>query len=140
MPALNEVRLIGNVVDDLEVRYAQSGTAVGKLRLVINRTYTHGGQTKDDTAYIDITAFGKTAETLKEQARKGACLFVSGRLKTEQWNDKQTSQPRSKLAVILDSFQILGGGSVAPKVAQQPLPGVQQPSQPSNPANRDIPF
>ncbi len=107
---LNKVILAGNLTRDPEMRATAGGASVCKFSLAINRTFTpKGGDKQEETTYVDVVAFGRQAETLNKYMAKGRPLFVEGRLKTESWEDRETGQKRSKLGVVLESFQFMGG-------------------------------
>ncbi len=108
MANYNKVFLIGNLTRDPELRYAASGTAIAKIGMAIKRTWRDAnGELKDDVTFVDVDAFGKQAETLGKHMKKGRPIMVEGRLKLDTWEDKQTNQKRSKLGVVLESFQFL---------------------------------
>jgi len=120
MPNYNKVILMGNLTRDPEVRYTSSGTAIAKLGIAVNRYWRNQeGQQQEETTFVDVDAFGKQAETIGQYLKKGRPIMVEGRLKLDQWDDKQTGQKRSKLGVTLENFQFLdsrseggdGGGS-----------------------------
>lgn len=107
MPNLNKVMLMGNLTRDPEMRYAQSGNAIASLGLAINRKWRNQqGEQQEETTFIDCDAFGRTAETINQYLRKGNPIFIEGRLKLDQWQDQQ-GQNRSKLKVIVESFQFI---------------------------------
>jgi len=115
MANLNEVKLIGNLTKDPEVRQTTSGLSLAELRLATSRSWTDKqGNKQEDTTYVDITFWGKQAEILAQYAQKGRCLYIDGRLKLDSWEDKETGKTRSKLAVVGNNFQFLGGGSDNP--------------------------
>ncbi len=110
MANLNKVMLIGNLTRDPEVRYTPKGTAVTDLGLAINRNYsTDDGDKREETTFVDITFWGRQAETLGQYMKKGRPLYVEGRLQLDSWDDKNTGQKRSKLKVVGENFQFLGG-------------------------------
>lgn len=116
---------MGNLTRDPELRYTPKGMAIAKITLAINRKWRNeGGEQKEETTFVDVTAFGKGAETLGQYVKKGDPLFAVGRLNLETWDDKQTGQKRSKLAVVLENFQLLGGnrGSAPATRAFSPPP------------------
>jgi single-strand DNA-binding protein len=161
MANFNKVILMGNLTRDPEVRYTPKGTAIAKLGLAVNRKYSvDGGETREETTFIDIDAFGKQAELISQYLRKGNPIFVEGRLKLDQWEDKNTGSKASKLKVILEAFQFIGGprsegaggggmdegsGSSAPRShaapAQRPAPRPSAPAE-SGPDSEedDVPF
>ena len=109
MANLNKVFLIGNLTRDIETRYTQGGTAIAKFGLAVNRKYTaQNGELKEETCFVDLTAFGKQAETLAKFVGKGSPLFVEGRLQFSTWEDKDGGGKRSKLDVVVEGFQFLG--------------------------------
>jgi single-strand DNA-binding protein len=108
MANLNKVFLIGRLVRDPELRYTPSGTAVADFRIAVNRSYTSSsGEQREETCYVDINVWGKRANLCCERLRKGSELFVEGRLRTDSW--ERDGQRRSKLRVVADNFQFLGG-------------------------------
>lgn len=109
MPYLNEVRLMGNLTRDPELRYTPKGTAVATLGLAMNRKWrdNESNEMREEVTFVDVTFFGKSAETLSQYSRKGHPIFLAGRLKLESWEDKQTGQKKSKLAMMGESFQFL---------------------------------
>jgi len=111
MASLNKVMLIGNLTRDPEVRYTPKGTAVTKLGLAVNRVIPggEGGERREETTFVDVTLWGKTAELAGQYLKKGRPVFIEGRLQLESWQDKTTGQNRSQLSVVGDSMQFLGG-------------------------------
>ena len=116
MPNFNKVILMGNLTRDPEVKYTSSGTAIAKLGIAINRYWRNqDGQQQEETTFVDVDAFGRQAETIGQYLKKGRPIMVEGRLKLDQWDDKQTGQKRSKMGIVLENFQFLdsrgeGGG------------------------------
>lgn len=109
MANFNQVFLMGNITRPPELRYAPSGMAVTNITLAMNRKWKDANteQDKEEVTFVDCTAFGRVAEVISETHKKGDPLFAVGRLRNESWEDKQTGQKRSKLSVILDSFQFI---------------------------------
>jgi single-strand DNA-binding protein len=105
----NKVFLMGNLTRDVELRTTQGGTALAKFGMAINRKYTAGNEQKEDTCFVDLTAWGKQAELLNQYVRKGSPLFVEGRLEFSTWESPEGGK-RSKLAVVVENFQFLGSG------------------------------
>lgn len=111
----NKVLLLGNLTRDPEIRYTTGNQAVANIGLAVNRRYrTQDGQTKEEVTFIDCEAWGRTAETLGQYLKKGRPVFIEGRLKLDQWQDKEGNN-RSKLKVVIDGFQFVdsreGGNS-----------------------------
>ena len=111
MANYNKVILLGNLTRDIELRYSQGGTAIAKFGLAINRRYTVNGEQKEETCFVDLTAFGKQAETLNQYVGKGSPLFVEGRLEYSTWEDKDGGGKRSKLEVVIENFQFVDSGA-----------------------------
>ena len=135
MPNYNKVILMGNLTRDPEVRYTSSGTAIAKLGIAINRYWSNkDGQKQEETTFVDVDAFGKQAETIGQYLKKGRPIMVEGRLKLDQWDDKQTGQKRSKLGVVLDRFEFIdsrgeGGGDDFSSESSSPSGGGATPAQ-----------
>ena len=108
--SLNKAFLIGNLTRDVELRYIPSGAAVSNFGLAVNRTYTNSdGEKVDDVCYIDIVAWNRLAEVAGEYLSKGQPIFVEGRLQMDSW-EQEDGQKRSKLKVVAQNIQFLGGG------------------------------
>ncbi|KAA6225256.1 MULTISPECIES: single-stranded DNA-binding protein [unclassified Campylobacter] len=106
----NKVVLVGNLTRDIEVRYIASGTAIGSSAIAVTRKYTaNTGEKRDETCFIDISFFGRTAEIANQYLRKGSKILIDGRLRFEQWVD-QNGQNRSKHSVYVETMEMLGGG------------------------------
>ena len=152
MAGYNKVILIGNLTRDPELRYTPKGLAIAKIGLAVNRNWRDAtsGEMKEEVTFVDIDAFGKQAETLGQYMKKGSPLMVEGRLRLDTWEDKQTNQKRSKLGVVLESFQFLdsrsnrdGAGAEVPR--SRPTPSTPPPaSAPEGdaapPEDDDVPF
>src|SRR5947207_2016074 len=111
MANFNKVILAGNLTRDPELRYTPKGMAIAKLGLAINRTWKNeAGETKEEATFVDVDAFGRTAEVIGQYLKKGRPILIEGRLRLDQWDDKQTGQKRSKLGVVLESFQFMDSG------------------------------
>ncbi|MEZ6195252.1 MAG: single-stranded DNA-binding protein [Planctomycetota bacterium] len=109
MPNLNKVMLMGNLTRDPESKFLPSGTPVCELGLAVNRVWSdQSGEKKEQTCFVDLTAFGRQAETLGRYMKKGRPLYVEGRLDFQTW-ETPDGQKRSKLKVIVENFQFLGG-------------------------------
>jgi single-strand DNA-binding protein len=150
MANFNKVILAGNLTRDPELRYTPKGTAIAKFGLAINRTWrSETGETKEEVTFVDIDAFGKQAETIGQYLKKGRPVLIEGRLRLDQWDDKQTGQKRSRLGVVLEGFQFLDSGradnagpagaraAAAPAAAGAPAVGEAEPAAPEE---DDVPF
>jgi single-strand DNA-binding protein len=145
MANLNKVILVGNLTRDPELRYTPKGTAIAKLGLAINRTYqSESGEKKEETTFVDVDVFGRTAENAGQYLKKGRSVLVEGRLKLDTWDDKQTGQKKSRLGVVAENLQFLGGNSEAQPAPRAPRPAAapSQPAEGGNPPKDgdDVPF
>lgn len=151
MASFNKVILVGNLTRDPELRYTPKGTAIAKIGLAVNRVWTtETGEKKEEATFVDVDMFGRTAENVAQYMRKGSSLLVEGRLRLDQWDDKQTGQKRSRLGVVAEIVQFLGsprgsegGSSPAPARARpaaatvvEPPPAEAEPPPPED----DVPF
>lgn len=110
MANFNKVYLIGNLTRDPELRVTPKGTAICQFGLAVNRQFKdESGAVRDETTFVDVEAWGRQGETISKYCTKGRPLFVEGRLKLDQWEDKASGQKRSRLKVVLEGFQFLGG-------------------------------
>jgi single-strand DNA-binding protein len=107
MANFNKVILMGNLTRDVEMRTTQGGMQIAKLGMAINRKWTQNGEQKESTCFVDLTAFGRTAEVLSQYVGKGSPLFVEGRLEYSTW-EGQDGQKKNKLEVVIDNFQFVG--------------------------------
>jgi single-strand DNA-binding protein len=159
MNGFNKVILAGNLTRDPELRYTPSGTAIAKFGLAVNRKWkdSQTNEMREEVTFIDIDAFGKQAETIGQYLKKGRPILLEGRLKLDQWDDKQTQQKRSKLGVVLESFSFLdsgtreggdfGGGAPAvsaprpaPRPQTAPPPAAASEPEGMPPEEDDVPF
>lgn len=108
MASFNKVILMGNLTRDCELRYTPKGTAVVAVGLALNRKWKdEGGNDREEVTFVDVTAFGRTAENMSQYLHKGSPVHIEGRLKLDQWDDKQTNQKRQKLSVVVETCQFL---------------------------------
>jgi len=138
MAYLNKVFLIGNLTRDPELRVTPKGTAICQFGLAVNRQFKdESGQTRDETTFVDIEAWGKQGELVSKYLTKGSPAMVEGRLKLDQWEDKTSGQKRSKMKVVLENVQFLssrGNGGGGPAASQDDVD--QTGSAPPSPAPR----
>jgi len=104
MAGFNKVILMGNLTRDPELRYTPSGKAVAEISVAVNT----GAKGKEDTVFVNVTVWEKQAENCSEYLRKGSSVLVDGRLKMDEWNDKETGQKRTKLGVVAFAVQFIG--------------------------------
>lgn len=111
MANLNKVMLIGNLTRDPEIRHTPKGTAVAEIGMAINRVWNNDqGQKQEETTFVDVTLWGRTAELAQQYLTKGRPVYIEGRLTLDTWDDKQTGQKRSKLKVVGETLQFLNSG------------------------------
>ena len=109
MANFNKVLLVGNLTRDPELKHTPSNQAVAQIGLAVNRNYqTKDGEKREETTFVDCEAWGRTAEVMCQYLAKGRPVLVEGRLKLDQWQDKDGNN-RSKLKVVIENFQFLGG-------------------------------
>ena len=104
----NKVMLLGNLTKDVELRYTQGGTAIGNSAIAVTRKMTINNEKREETCFIDIAFYGKTAEIANQYLKKGSKLLIEGRLRFEQWTDNN-GQNRSKHVVAVETIEMLGG-------------------------------
>lgn len=157
MANLNKVMLIGNLTRDPELRVTPKGTAICTFSLAVNRKFKdESGGEREEVTYVDIEAWGKAGENISKYCTKGRPLFVEGRLRLDQWEDKNTKEKRSRMKVVCENFQFLGsgggrgegggggGGEGGESRSYSPAPRASAPSRPA-PAQQenldeDVPF
>ncbi len=144
MASLNKVMLMGNLTRDPEVRALPSGMSICKFGIAVNRNFTtKDGEKREETTFVDIDAFGRQAEVIAKYMSKGRPIFVEGRLKLDEWEDKTSGQKRSKLGVTLENFQFMGGrgdddGSGGGGGYSQSSPPPRSTGRSSTPAHDDV--
>lgn len=112
MASFNKVILMGNLTRDPELRQTQSGTSVCRFSIAVNRSYNgQDGNLREETCFIEVDSFGRTAENIGKYFSKGKPILLEGRLRQDTWDDKETGKSRSKLVVVLDRFEFVGGSS-----------------------------
>jgi len=109
--SFNKVILVGNLTRDPETRYTPNNTAVAEIGLAVNRSWfdKNANERKEETTFVDVTLWGRTAEVAGEYLKKGRSVLIEGRLQLDQWDDKESGQKRSKLKVVGESMTMLGG-------------------------------
>ena len=138
---LNQLFIGGNLTRDPELRFTPNGTAICKFGVAVNRKWkTESGEEKEEVTFVDIDCFGKTAELIAKLFKKGKPILVQGRLKLEQWDDKQTGQKKSKLGVALESFQFCGGDKVETNAATARRPAEPAKTASAEGEDSEIPF
>lgn len=152
MASYNKLIVMGNLTRDPAMKYVSEGMAITEFGLAVNeRKKQPDGSYADEPIFVDVTLFGRSAEVANQYLKKGSPALVDGRLRMEKWVDKQTGQNRSKLSMVGEKLQLIGGRQDGQQQAAAPQPTqhtpVQPPAQnfsPSPPADSfpedDIPF
>lgn len=143
MPSLNKVLLIGNLVQDPEIRRTPSGIAVSTLRLAVDESFQNkSGERVERAVFLDVDVWDRQAEVCQKYLNKGSPILVEGRLQMDNWTDKESGQKRSRLKVRAERIQFLSRppreaeASDAPPAAE--LKGDDAPPKTGN--EEDIPF
>ncbi len=138
MPNLNKVHLMGNLTRDPELRVTPKGTSICQFSLAINRDWkTESGEKQTEVVYVDVEAWGKQGEVISKYLTKGKPLYVEGRLRLDQWEDKATKEKRSRMKVVLEQFQFLGSRDESPR-SEAPPPAREK--QTDTNLDEDVPF
>jgi single-strand DNA-binding protein len=138
MPNLNRVMLMGNLTRDPELRYLPSNMPVVALGLAINRRWKNQqGEQQEEVTFVDCEAFGRTAEVINQYLKKGRPIFIEGRLKLDQWQDKEGNK-RAKMKVIVEGFEFIdakpgagGSGGSGPSGSEGYGDGEGAPARPA---------
>ena len=148
MSSLNKVFLIGNLTKDPDTpRQTPSGTAVTDIRLAVNRKFkTSSGENRDETCFVNVTVWGRQAETCAQYLSKGSPALVEGRLKYDEW--EKDGQKHSRVGVVAERVQFLGGPRQktapgdAPAEPDRQAPPAEEPGPPSGGSGDvdDLPF
>jgi len=113
MANFNKVILLGNLTRDVEVKAIAGGQSVAKIGLALNRKFrTKDNEEREEVTFVDCEAWGRTAEVMGQYLKKGQPVFIEGRLRLDQWEDKE-GQKRSQLRVVVENFQFIGSKSDA---------------------------
>ncbi len=145
MPNLNIVHIIGNLTRDPELRVTPKGTAIATFSLAVNRKWKDDrGVESEEVTYIDCEAWGKSGENIAKYCTKGRPLYVQGRLRLDQWEDKTTKEKRSRMKVVVEQFQFLGQGRDGEQQQRESAPAARTPAPAAPQENlddgSDVPF
>jgi single-strand DNA-binding protein len=108
---LNQVTLVGRLTRDVELKYSTSGTAIARFSLANTQSRKQGEQWVEEGHFFDCVMFGRRADALQRYLLKGQQIGILGTLQQSRWQDKQTGQNRSKVEILVDDIQLLGGKS-----------------------------
>lgn len=139
MASFNRVILAGNLTRDPQLSYTPSNTPVCEFGIATNRKFKDkDGNAKDEVCYVDLQAFGKTAETINQYFTRGKPILIEGRLRYRDWTNKE-GQKRNKLDVLVDTFTFLSPGGERGTTASPPPPEDNGMGPPIN-NDPDMPF
>jgi len=135
----NKVILQGNLTKDVEILYSKNGNAIGKSAIAVNRKYkTQTGEKREETMFINITFFGRTAEIANQYLNKGSSVLIEGRLDLQQWTAQDGSK-RSQHQLIVENLQMLQNKKNTNKPANLIKPEQETPND-INIKPDEIPF
>lgn len=138
MTDINSVVLVGRLTRDAEYSQTKGGTSVLKFSIATNRRKKVGDEWKDETSFVDCCLFGKTAESLAQYMSKGKQIGISGEISQQRWQS-QDGQNHSRVEIIVNTLQLLGGGKSDSKPTTSE--SINQPTESvSNDFEDDIPF
>lgn len=151
--SVNLMVAMGNIVRDPELRYTPKGTAVIEGSVALNRVWnTEDGEKKEEVTFLPFAGFGRMAETISQYFQKGSLIHLTGYLKQENWEDKNTGEKKSKLKLIVSSFSFCGSSTKRDAQSEDGPPRQRPsraPSRAAAPANEpdaspidddDVPF
>ena len=145
MRGVNKVILVGHLGQDPEVRAMPSGSSVANLSLATNEQWRdkNTGEQQERTEWHRLALFGRLAEVAGQYLRKGAPVYVEGRLRTRKWQDRD-GHDRYSTEIVVNELQMLGGrGSTSQAGPDRPAPPAESrepASRPDMPFDDDIPF
>lgn len=120
MPDLNQAMVAGRLTRDPDFRYTKNNTAYADFDLAVSRRYRSGEETKEETSFFAVQCWARTAEWVRDNLTKGRPVLVSGRLKQDTWEDRETGQKRSKVLIVADAVQSLDWAAQTDKPADPP--------------------
>lgn len=148
MSSFNQVILMGNLTRDIELNYTASGTAIGSFGIAVNESWkSASGEKKERVTFVDCDSFGKTAEVMKQYLARGSPIMIVGKLRLDEWQEKNGGGKRSKLKVSVNSFTFVGSKREDAQT-DQPTPSTIKSRPTNRPASTgqgfigddDIPF
>jgi single-strand DNA-binding protein len=157
--SVNKVTLLGNVGKDPEIRSTPGGVMVANFSLATSdRTKDQQGNWQDKTEWHSLVAFNRTAEIIRDYVKKGAKLYIEGRLQTSSWDDKTTGAKKYRTEIIVNDLSLLSGreegsgggggysrgasstGGAAANFDQRPTTNAEDFQQSAEISDDDIPF
>ena len=141
MGNFNKVILLGNLTRDIELRHTQSNQAVANFSIAVNRQWKdQSGQTHEEATFVDCESWGRQAEVMHQYLAKGREVMIEGRLRMDRWQDKQSGANRSKLVIVVESFQFIGGRGESTGSASIETPQRRAAPPEGSVSDGDIPF
>lgn len=140
MGCINKSIISGNLTRDPELRQTQSGTSVLSMAVAVNERVKRGDQWEDRPSYVDVTVWGARAEALSKFLRKGLRVAVSGRLRQDRWQDKQTGENRSRLGIVADEVDVMTPRDRGQQGGYQPQASQAPHAAPARPQQAAIPY
>lgn len=145
---VNLVVLAGNITRDIELRNLPGGQVIANIGLAVNRKWKDAkGEKREEVMFVDLEAWGKTGEVIHKYFAKGKPIHITGRLKLDQWDDKETGQKRTKHKVVVESFEFVSSAPEGERDVQQQPAGQRRAPRPNVPVQTaqemnpdDIPF
>ncbi len=134
MANLNHCTFIGRLGRDPEIRYTPSGSAVASIALAVSDQWKdkNSGEKQERTEWVNVSAFNRLAEIMGEYLKKGSLVYISGKMQTDKYQDKETGKDRYSTKIIASQMQMLdsrGDSSSAPQQRPQQQPAQQAPQQ-----------
>jgi single-strand DNA-binding protein len=137
--SFNKVILVGNLGRDPELRYTPQGTPVCNFTMATNeRRKDKTGEMQDQTTWFRVTLWGRQAETASQYLTKGRPVYIEGRLRVEEWTDRD-GKPRHTLEVNATDMQFIGGGRGEEAPDSRPAAG-EPVQEHADPSDEDVPF
>ena len=141
MPSINKVMLIGNLGKDPEMKYMTSGDAIANLTLATTENWKDkAGEKQEKTEWHRVSMFGRLAEIAGEYLKKGASIYIEGKLQTRKWQDKEGND-RYTTEIVANEMKMLGGKPGADRQEREShTPSAPKERQPGEDMEDDIPF
>lgn len=131
----------GRLTRDPELRFTPKGVAIANFGIATSRKFKKDdGSENEETLFLDVTAFQKQAELVGQHFKKGSPIFIKGRLKLDQWDDKTTGAKRTKISLLMEEFQFVGGKREEADPGAAPAPRTQPKPPTDDSGDSDTPF
>lgn len=146
---LNKCQLAGRLARDPDLTFTPKGNGLCKATIAVNRRWKDdSGEVKEEVSFIDLVIWGKTGEPFAKYLKKGSEVYIDGRLNVESWEDKETKKKRSKVVVVVESWQFTGARQEGPATPMQaPAEAAHRATKPAKVADPygptpedDVPF